>query len=94
MAVLRCVAAKRPPVRSLLIVNESQAMSGGRRSRVIDGQREYFLGERLGQLVQGLPVRDVAIAQIEGFDQDCWLPAGRRLVDRSLSTLDGSCRLT
>ena len=47
-------------------------MSGGHHSRLVGGQREYFSTERLWQLSEGLPVVEVAIAQVAEFDQDCW----------------------
>jgi hypothetical protein len=47
-------------------------MSDERYSRLVGGQRQYFLTERLWRLTEGLPVVDVPISEIVEFDQDCW----------------------
>jgi hypothetical protein len=47
-------------------------MRAERHSRLVDGQRQYLLAERLWRLSAGLSVVEVPIAEIAEFDQDCW----------------------
>lgn len=49
----------------------------GRHSRPVAGGRGYWLAERLWTLARDLPVREVPIASIAEFDQDCWFGIGR-----------------
>ena len=44
----------------------------GRHSRMTPEGRAWWSTERLWRAAEGLPVREVAIADIAEFDQDCW----------------------
>ena len=44
----------------------------GRHSRPIEGGRAHWFAERLWDLARDLPVREVPIAAIAEFDQNCW----------------------
>src|SRR3954453_2359364 len=46
-----------------------------RHSRLVAGGRAFWLTERLWVLARDLPVREVPIASIAEFDQDCWFSA-------------------
>jgi hypothetical protein len=48
----------------------------GRYSRPVEGGRAFWLAERLWNLVRDLPAREVPIAEIAEFDQDCWFGPG------------------
>ncbi|HZZ88660.1 MAG TPA: hypothetical protein VFE13_10045 [Caulobacteraceae bacterium] len=43
-----------------------------RHSRLTPEGRAWWFTERLWRAAEGLPVRDVAIADIAEFEQDCW----------------------
>lgn len=47
-------------------------VKGETHSRLVDGERQHFMTERLWSLAEGLPVVEVPIADIAEFDQDCW----------------------
>ena len=47
-----------------------------RHSRPVEGGRAFWLTERLWELARDLPVREVPIASIAEFDQDCWFSTG------------------
>ncbi|HEY8602282.1 MAG TPA: hypothetical protein VIL85_27905 [Thermomicrobiales bacterium] len=44
----------------------------GEHSRPVEGGRGVWLAERLWTLARELPVREVPIASIAEFDQNCW----------------------
>jgi hypothetical protein len=46
-----------------------------RHSRPVEGGRAFWLTEGLWVLARELPVREVPIASITEFDQDCWFSA-------------------
>ena len=41
-------------------------------SHLVGGRRHHFWTDRLWELAEGLPVRDIPIDDIAEFDQDCW----------------------
>jgi hypothetical protein len=45
-------------------------------SRAIAGRRAVWLTERLWRIAEGLPVRKVAIDDIQELDQNCWFRPG------------------
>ena len=47
-----------------------------RHSRPVEGARAFWLTERLWVLARDLPVREVPLASIAEFDQDCWFSPG------------------
>lgn len=62
-------------------------MEGERHSRLVDDRREHFWTERLWSLAQDLAVTEVAIDDIDEFDQDCWFhgraPTCREVADHA-----------